>query len=83
MKPGEPMRFICDECLIAFDIVVAPRQQWPELPDESDLDVDVEVLEDAACPFCGAANLKMRPGIFISLAEDSDGADEDSPANNP
>ncbi len=61
MKLGQSTRFVCRECLIAFDITVAPRCEWPELPeDESENDMDIEIMSDAACPFCGSGDITAR-----------------------
>ena len=60
MKPGESIRFRCDECLVVFDLCLAPVTEWPEEPEsEDDKNMDVHV---ANCPFCGspaAADLVM------------------------
>ena len=52
MKPGENIRFKCGECLVVFDLCLAPVSEWPEEPeDESDHTADVAVTN---CPFCGS-----------------------------
>jgi hypothetical protein len=71
MKPGETVRVACGECQIVFDMTVAPRDEWRELPeDESDADTDSYLMPDAACPFCGAYDLKPRHDLptYVSAA---------------
>jgi hypothetical protein len=62
MKIGEPTRFQCAECQIAFDIIVAPVEEWREQLLEVDED-GINVLSDAQCPFCGKAELKIKPMV--------------------
>src|SRR4051794_37790185 len=41
LRPSESVRVACGECQVAFDITVAPRDEWRELPNskvEPDLD---------------------------------------------
>jgi hypothetical protein len=60
MKPGETIRYACGECLVAFDLRLAPTKEWAE----GGLDVprDVE-LPPISCPFCGSSEVKpkLRP----------------------
>jgi hypothetical protein len=61
MKPGETVRVECGECQIAFDITVAPRDQWPELPEEEgEDDTECDLMPRAECPFCGKRELKVQ-----------------------
>jgi hypothetical protein len=61
MKPGETVRVACGECQVAFDITIAPRDEWRELPnDENEPDEECTLMEDAACPFCSSYDLKMQ-----------------------
>jgi hypothetical protein len=61
MKPGQSIRFICHECLIALDVVVAPRDRWPDSQEyEADNDMDVNAISDATCPFCGSADITAQ-----------------------
>ena len=36
MRPGETVRFACDECRMAFDITIAPPAEWWEPQDDMD-----------------------------------------------
>ena len=61
MKPGEPTRFTCGECQIAFDITVAPYDEWREqFEPGTEPDGEQVVMPDAECPFCGARELKQQ-----------------------
>jgi hypothetical protein len=61
MKPGESVRVACGECQVAFDITIAPRDEWRELPnDEDEPDIESTLMSDASCPFCGTPGLMIR-----------------------
>jgi hypothetical protein len=30
MKPGEAIRYVCDECQVVFDLNLAPTSEWVE-----------------------------------------------------
>ena len=62
MKPGQTVRVTCYECLTAFDIKLAPSAEWPEMPmaDDDDEVIDMEIMKDAECPFCGAQDLRVQ-----------------------
>ena len=62
MRLGETIRFACLDCQIVFDLNIAPPSEWPE---QLGLD-DLDDIEPACCPFCGAAQLKHlhdRPAL--------------------
>jgi hypothetical protein len=52
MRPGETVRFACDECRMAFDITMAPPAEWREPQDDKDYRVPVDVELPHFCPFC-------------------------------
>lgn len=58
MKPGETVRFACDECQIVFDLTIAPSSEWVEQFDDNEHD-DVEINPPCRCPFCNLS--KLRP----------------------
>ena len=61
MKPGQTARFVCEECLVAFEITLAPRNEWPEgIEDEGEHDMDVSLQEGIACPFCLSTDVKAK-----------------------
>lgn len=61
MRPGEPTRFVCGECQIAFDITVAPFDEWREqFEDGTEPDGELSVMPDAQCPFCSARDLHQQ-----------------------
>jgi hypothetical protein len=53
MKPLETTRFACGECLVAFDLCLAPASEWAE----GGLDAPDEIEPDC-CPFCGSPEIK-------------------------
>jgi hypothetical protein len=58
MRPGETIRYVCEECLVAFDLQLLPVTDWPELEDEAD-----NVAIDAGvhcCPFCTSSEIKAQ-----------------------
>jgi hypothetical protein len=57
MKPGEAIRYACDECQAVFDLTLAPISEWVELQDEDTAPEDVEVH---CWPFCGAGTHELR-----------------------
>ena len=58
MKPSEFVRYCGDECLVVFDLCLAPRSEWPEeVEDDEDLSPDIE---PSCCPFCGAHVSQLR-----------------------
>jgi len=57
MKPLEPTRFVCGDCQIAFDIIVAPYDEWRD-PLDVEATGEPFVMLDAECPFCGARELR-------------------------
>ena len=66
MRPGETVRFACDECQIVFDLCIAPVSEWVEQHDENDFESPLEVEAPARCPFCDLAELRVihdRPVI--------------------
>ncbi|HZZ77568.1 MAG TPA: hypothetical protein VFE62_03560 [Gemmataceae bacterium] len=61
VKPGEPTRFVCGECQIAFDLTVAPFDQWREqFEPGTEPDGELAVMPDAECPFCGKRELRAH-----------------------
>jgi hypothetical protein len=58
MKPGETIRFACDECQIVFDLCVAPVSEWVEQQNEKDFE-DAEVEAPERCPFCELGELRV------------------------
>jgi hypothetical protein len=57
MKPGETIRYACDECQVVFDLALAPTAEWVELQEEDQDSQDVPVH---CCPFCGAWAHELR-----------------------
>ena len=55
MKPGETIRFACDECQIVFDVTVAPPSEGVEQFDDGDGPLEVE--RPSRCPFCELSQL--------------------------
>jgi hypothetical protein len=55
MRPLETIRFACGNCLVAFDLQLAPTSEWTE----GGLDVpdDIE-LPPTSCPFCGSSEIE-------------------------
>jgi len=56
MKPGETVRYACDDCHIVFDLSLAP---FTESADDDLHDLE-EVNEPDCCPFCGMGQLEPR-----------------------
>jgi hypothetical protein len=57
MKPGETVRYACGECLVAFDVQLAPTKEWAE--GGVGVSKDVE-LPPTSCPFCGSGDIKVK-----------------------
>ena len=57
MKPGETIRYVCDECLVTFDLGLLPVEQWPELQEPDDGKIDALVM---ACPFCMSTEIRAQ-----------------------
>jgi hypothetical protein len=55
MKPLETMRFACGECLVVFDLQLAPTSEWAE--GRLDVPGDVELPPDC-CLFCGSSEIR-------------------------
>jgi hypothetical protein len=52
---------------------IAPRNEWRELPEaegDSEADIDCVIMPDAACPFCGATDLKIQADPSITATAD-------------
>jgi hypothetical protein len=60
VKPGETIRCTCRDCLIVFEIFLAPVADWPEEM-EDDSDAEMEVGPPEMCPFCGSGDLRINP----------------------
>jgi hypothetical protein len=58
MKPGETIRFACEDCQVVFDLCVAPLAEWAEQIDENDIEGGFQIGEPVLCPFCGSSELK-------------------------
>ena len=58
MKPNETIRFVCQECLVVFDVWLAPPSEWPE----ADLEDDGHPIDTPVyyCPFCGSSDIKQK-----------------------
>ena len=56
MHVGQPIRFACGECQIAFDVTVAPFDEWREQMYEPGDDVDIGIPTFRR--FCGVAELR-------------------------
>ena len=59
MRPGEPVRFACDECMIVFDLRIAPLSEWVEPHDENDFESPMEIEAPARCPFYDLAESRV------------------------
>ena len=57
MKPGEAIRYACDECQVVFDLALAPISEWAEL---QDADQGSQHIPVHWCPFCGAGLHELR-----------------------
>ena len=71
MKPGETVRFGCDECHIAVDLCIAPVTEWVDEMDEdiNDPENPLEIPPPSRCPFCESESfrpLNDRPLTVIS-----------------
>ena len=58
MKPSETIRCTCDECLVVFEVFLAPRADWPELMEDPS-DATAEYGELHCCPFCGSSDIRQ------------------------
>jgi hypothetical protein len=56
MRPGETVRYACRECLVAYDVCLAPTSEWAEAEDP-DVPEDID-YEPSCCPFCGSGDIK-------------------------
>jgi hypothetical protein len=54
MKPGETVRFVCDECLIVFYLGLALASEWTETQD-AEFKARIEVT---CCPLCGSTDFR-------------------------
>jgi hypothetical protein len=64
MIAGETVRCTCHECLVAFEVFLAPREEWPEgMEDPSDATADYE--PPMACPFCMSSDMTITPTAQI------------------
>ena len=64
MQPKETFRVSCGECQGAFDITIAQRDEWRELPnDENEPDTECRLQDDVACPFCGTPGLTLQADL--------------------
>jgi hypothetical protein len=57
IKPLQTVRYGCYECMIVFDLAVAPPTEWVEQYEDEDGNIDTEPI---MCPFCGSAELKPQ-----------------------
>lgn len=59
VRPGESFRLGCDECMIVFDLRIAPVSEWIEQYAQDDGPDDVRILAPFPCPFCQLSNLRV------------------------
>jgi hypothetical protein len=67
MRPGDAARFTCYECGIAFDLKIAPTNEWAEELDENDFEGGADLMPPIVCPFCQSDELRQKadqPIIF-------------------
>ena len=68
MKPGETIRYTCDECLTVFGLSIAPVAEWAEtMDDTTDADIYMEPTCMMCCPYCGASESNLR--VTLKVAE--------------
>jgi hypothetical protein len=58
MKPGETVRFLCEECLLVFYLCLALSSEWPEIQQEEFR----ESILVTCCPFCGSTEVRATGG---------------------
>ena len=58
MKPSETIRCTCDECLVVFEVFLAPVADWPEEMEDLS-DAVVEIGDLYCCPFCGSSDIRQ------------------------
>jgi hypothetical protein len=56
MKPLETIRYACGECLVTYDVQLAPVSEWLE-PDDPDAVGELDYAP-TCCPFCGSPEIK-------------------------
>jgi hypothetical protein len=59
MKPSETVRFGCDECMVVFDLRLAPVSERLEHFEEDDSPMDVKIPAPFSCPFCQQNSLRV------------------------
>jgi hypothetical protein len=57
MKPLETIRYACGECLVAYDVQLAPMSEWAE-PDDPHAAGEIDYAP-TCCPFCGSGDIKV------------------------
>jgi hypothetical protein len=69
MKVGSTVRFDCHECLMTFEIYLAPSVEWPE---NTECDPIEEIEGPSSCPFCGSEKELHNVAVVIpALGEGS------------